>query len=341
MSSKPALLLLVLLAAPARCAQDEASRLLREALDPPVAHYSGTVSVTELRGKGPETRWLNVHYAPSGRSRRETLDRFGLVERLVVCDGDAEWVWDRRSKTAWQGVSRSQARPLSDPEEELALLLDNYSVRQAGEDTVAGRPCRVLEVSPRRGGPPAQTLCVDAEEGVVLRRTAFAPDGSETFKMSFENIDFSAKPSASDFRFKPPSGTRLLKARPAPDALELEEAARATDMAPRPPAWVPPGYVFESVSVLPYKGATFLHYRWSDGVDALSMFQAPPRARIRPPSGSRPRRTKVGSAQAGLSLLPDGKSLEWLAGDRFVLMGRLSADELRRVAESVPAPQAP
>ena len=341
MSSRNALLLLCLMRLPAAGAEDDASRMLRESLDPPAAAYSGTVAVTEVRGGGPETRRLNVRYAPGGRSRRETLDRFGFVERLVVCDGATEWVWDRRSKTAWEGVTRAQARPLSDPEEELALLLDNYAVRRGGGESVAGRPCSVLEVSPRRGGPPAQTLCVDDEEGLVLRRTVFAPDGGEVFRMSFESIDLSARPAASDFRFKPPAGTRLLKTRPAPDGLELEEAARATDMTPRPPAWVPAGYVFESVSVLPYKGATLLHYRWSDGVDALSMFQAPPRARIRPPAGARARRTKVGGGQAGLSLLPDGKSLEWLAGDRFVLMGRLSADDLRRVAESVPAPQAP
>ncbi|MBI5596692.1 MAG: hypothetical protein HY928_11430 [Elusimicrobia bacterium] len=339
--SSEAALLLCLLALPSWAVEDDAARLLREALDPPAVSYSGTVSVTEARSNVPETRWLNVRYAPPGRSRRETLDRFGTVERLVVSDAETEWVWDRRLKTAWQGGSRASARPFSDPEEELALLLDNYEVRRAGEDTVAGRPCRVLEVSPRRGGAPAQTLCVDAEEGVVLRRAVFAPDGSEAFKMSFETIDLSVKPAASDFRFKPPAGTRVLKARPAPDALELEEAAGATGMLPRPPDWVPPGYVFESVSVLPYKGATLLHYRWSDGVDALSMFQSPARTRIRPPAGSRPRRTKVGAAQAGLSLLADGKSLEWSAGDRFVLMGRLSADELRKVAESVPAPKAP
>lgn len=326
------LALLFIGASPARAGQDEAASLLEEALASPSTAYEGQLAVTARH----ETRRLLVRYAPPGRYRREVLDALGTTELLVVSDGETEWVHDRHTGTVWQGVPPGREHGLSDPDEERSLLDDNYTVRLLPDAPMAGRPCRVLEVAPRRGGPAVQKLWVDAEEGLVLQRIAYEPDGAESARVSFERISFSPSSRPQDFKFRPPAGARVVKTRPAPDALELEEAAKATDMKPRLAAWVPPGYVFESVSLLPYKGATILHYRWSDGVDVLSLFQAPSRVRVRPPAGGKPRKERVAGGPGSLSVLPDGKALEWSSSDRFVLVGRLPLEDLRRVAESVP-----
>lgn len=331
-----ALCALALLAAPVGAVEEEAAALLRQTLDPPAVAYEGQVSVTTRGGGRDERRWLTVRFAPPRSFRRETLDRFGSPALVAASDGETEWVYDRRSGRAWRGEPADRDPALSDPDEELALLSDNYAVRLAGANTVAGRPCRELEVVPRRGGAPAQRLCVDEEEGLVLQRVTFDADGAEASRMRFERVSFRPGLRPEDFRLRLPAGTRVDQRRPAPGPLELEEAARATDMRPRPPAWLPPGYVFESVRLLPYRGATILHFRWSDGVDALSLFQAPARARLRPPAGTSPRPQTAGGARGSLILLPDGKALEWGAGDCFVLVGRLSLESLRRVAESVP-----
>lgn len=334
------LLLAVLLALPA-AAQEDAD-LVSEVLEAPAVAYEGRLEVVEVLAGREERRLLAVRSLPPRSYRRETLDRFGLPELTVVSDGRTEWTYDRRVGVAWRGAPPERERAWADPEEERALFADNYAVEDEGTEAVAGRPCRVLAVRPRRGGAPVQRLWRDAEKGLTLQRVVYGPDGAEASRMRFQTVAFEPGLKAADFRFKPPAGVRVALRRPAPDALELEEAAKATDLPPRPPAWVPPGYVFESVALLPYRGATILHYRWSDGVDALSLFQAPPRVTVKPAAGGAPRPEKVGGADARLSLGPDGASLEWSAQGRFVLVGRLSLGDLRRVAASVPpAPEAP
>lgn len=331
-----ALLALPAAAAPAAPAEEDALTLLEDSLDPPHTAYEGRLEAVERVGQKEERRLLAVRYAPPHHYRRETLDRFGIPEQTVVSDGKVEWTYDRRVGTAWRGAPAERERGWADPDEERALLADNYTAVLEGDETVAGRPCRVLAVRPRRGGPPVQRLWRDAERGLVLQRVVYDPGGEEVSRMRFQTVTYDPPQKASDFRFRPPAGVKVVRSRPAPDALELEEAAKATDLAPRPPAWVPPGYVFESVALLPYRGATILHYRWSDGVDALSLFQAPKRVSVKPAAGGAPRAEKVGAADARLTLGPDGRSLEWAADGRFVLVGRLSLEDLRRVAASVP-----
>lgn len=323
-------------AAPASDAED-ALALLEESMDPPAVAYEGRLEAVERRGKKEERRLVAVRYAPPHSYRRETLDRFGVPELTVLSDGQTEWTYDRRVATAWRGAPPERERGWADPDEERALLADNYTAVLEGSEEVAGRACRVLAVRPRRGGPPVQRLWLDADRSLVLQRVVYDAGGEEISRMRFQTVTYDPAAKPSEFRFRPPAGVRVVKARPAPDALELEEAAKATDLAPRPPAWVPPGYVFESVALLPYHGATILHYRWSDGVDALSLFQASSRVKVKPAPGGEPRPEKVGTADARLTLNADGRSLEWSSDGRFVLVGRLPLEDLRRVAASVPA----
>lgn len=330
--------LAALLALPAAGAPaEDALALLEESMDPPAAAYEGRLEAVERRGGKEERRLVAVRYAPPHHYRRETLDRFGLPLLTVVSDGEVEWTYDRAAGTAWRGAPAERERGWADPEEERALLADNYAAALEGTEDVAGRPCRVVAVRPRRGGPPVQRLWRDAERGLVLQRVVYDADGSEASRMRYQTVTYDPPGKPSDFRFRPPAGVRVVKTRPSPDALELDEAAKATALTPRPPAWVPPGYVFESVALLPYRGATILHYRWSDGVDALSLFQAPPRVVVKPTAGGSPKPEKVGGAPARLTLNADGRALEWAADGRFVLVGRLTLEDLRRVAASVPA----
>ncbi|MBI5242953.1 MAG: hypothetical protein HY922_04610 [Elusimicrobia bacterium] len=311
--------------------------VLRLTLERPRAAYEGEFEVGTLSSGRAETRSVKVRYAPPGRWRREILDSAGKTRMIVVSDGRSEWVYDVRRSMAWKGEAADPDYKLLDPDEEYELILRNYELRLAGTEAVAGRRASVLEVLSRASGKPARRLWV-GKDGLVLQRRAYSEDGSETSAMRFTRVKSLGKSEDADFSFSPPPGVRVLESRFGPDYMDLDEAEEASGGKPRLPAWLPPGYVFESVNVMPFKGASLLHTRFSDGVDALSLFQYPPGARLRLGWGrmGRPKETRVSGSRARLALTADNLVLEWkTSGHRFVLIGPLSAESMRRVAESV------
>lgn len=311
--------------------------VLRLTLEKPRSAYEGEFEVKTLNGGRAELRTVRVRYAPPGRCRREIVDPAGKTRMVVVSDGRSEWVYDVRRSLAWKGEAADPDYKLLDPDEEYDLIRRNYELRLAGSENVAGRRALVLEVLSRAGGKPARKLWV-GRDGLVLQRRAYSEDGSETSAMRFTRVKALGKPEDEDFSFSPPPGVRVLESRIKPDYMDLEEAQAAGGGKPRLPGWLPPGYIFESVNVLPFKGASLLHTRFSDGVDALSLFQYPPGARLRLGWGrmGRPKKTLVNGARARLAVTADNLVLEWRTpGHRFVLIGPLSAESMRRVAESV------
>jgi outer membrane lipoprotein-sorting protein len=325
------LLALSSLAAPASA--EDAERVLRRSLERPRSSYEGEIKVV-TRG---EARTVLVRHAPPGRWRREVVDASGKTLLVVVSDGKVEWVYDVRRASARKGEPMDADYKLMDPDEEYALLTRNYELRLAGKESVAGRSAVVLEALSRRSGKLARRLWV-GRDGLVLRRGAYAEDGSETSSMEFLRIEPLPKGQA-DFSFTPPPGVKTAESRWQPDFMDVDEAAAASGLKPRLPAWLPQGFVFESVNVMPYKGGSLLHIRFSDGVDALSLFQCPPGARLRLGWGSMgaPQAMRVAGEKGRLAVSAEGKVLEWHKGtERFVLIGPLSTESMKRVAESVP-----
>jgi len=309
--------------------------VFRLTLARPRSAYEGECEVQALSGGKTETRIVRVRFAPPDRYRREILDASGKTRMLVVSDGRQEWVYDVRRAAAWKGAPADPDYKLQDPDEEVALIRRNYDLRMAGTESVAGRQAAVLEVVSRRSGKPARKLWVD-EDGLVLQRRTFSEDGLESSWMKFTKVG--TLPKAVGFGFSPPDKVRVLVGRWQPDYMEIDEAEAASGVKLRLPAWLPPGYAFESVNVMPFKGASLLHTRFSDGIDALSLFQYPRDARLRLGWSrlGRPKTLRLGGARARLVVTADGKVLEWRTeSHRFVLIGPLSVESMRRMAESV------
>jgi len=324
-------LLLAALAVPV-LAQDSED-LLKLSLSRPAAAYSGEMRVS-ARG---QIRTIRVSHAPPDRWRREALDSEGKPLLIIVSDGRTQWTYDVRRSLVRKGEPADPDYKLMDPDEELALLMRNYELKLSGKEPVAGRSASVLEVSSRITGKPARRLWI-GKDGLILRRIAYGEDGAETSSMEFVRIGPLPKGQA-DFSFVAPPGVRVVESRWKPDFMDLEEAADASGLEPRLPAWLPQGFVFESVNVMPFKSGSILHLRFTDGADALSLFQCPPKARLRLGwrSMGPPKTVRVAGEKARLALSAEGKVLDWRrGGQRFVLIGPLSAEAMRKVAESVP-----
>lgn len=333
MRLRAALLGLLLAPVPA-AAQGSAAALdlLRSSLLAPDSPYAAAVSVSAGASRDGSKK-LRVRFSPPNRWRREFLDAEGRPGQLALSDGRVEWFYDAGQRRAWRGEAPDPEEALRGPEEELELLERNYLLALAGEEAVAGRGCRVVELR-SRAGKLLRRLWVDGERRLTLRSEQYREDGSLASAMRFESISFGPQEEPW-FRFSPPPGTAVSESRLRQDYLYPAEAGELEGLKPAPPAWLPPGYALESVSVLPAPGARLLHYRYSDGVEALSLFQGPSSARFGRGGRAQALRLKPGG-KARLILDGEERILEWRRGrQRFVLVGSLPVDVLRRVAESV------
>jgi hypothetical protein len=130
------------------------------------------------------------------------------------------------------------------------------------------------------------------------------------------------------------------------------------------PRYVPPGYLLVRKLSFRRPGMEFVHLRYTDGLNTISLFQerrpgdapdgpgsseasrrsaAVPRADS--PDAPRPHRHPGGPGGrmdgpgGDWQQLSCGQRLSWTWGDtRYTLVGNISAAELRRMADSIPRP---
>ena len=326
----------LLLGAPASAAPKVppgANEILWGSLEGPSSGYEGRVLVTVFASGKGTSREMLVRYLPPSRYRREILGAKGSAAQVVVSDGKTERIYDRARNRVWEGEPADPYFKRLGPDEEFALLSSNYEVSIGTASPVAGRPAWRLDLRSRADGSLRRSLWVDRERGLVLRSLERSPDGSPVSETRFLKVSFPARQDEGLFAFDPPAGAKVSK-RLEPDYMAVEEAKEA-GVEPRLPAWLPSGYVFESLDLLPKGKKKVVHYRFSDGVNALSLFQCPPRSRLAlgPKGGEK---VRVGAGKGVLAWAPEGAILSWSSGKtRFFLVGRLPAESLRRVAESV------
>ncbi|MBI4347154.1 MAG: outer membrane lipoprotein-sorting protein [Elusimicrobia bacterium] len=313
----------------------DASELLRQGAVPPAVAYAGEVSVVTRYGGRTRTRELLVSFVPPNRFRRELVDSSGYTAHVVVSDGATEWIYDRARRRVWKTTPDDADHKLLGPEDELDLLAQNYDARVTGQEDVAGRRCWVVTVRGQGESPAVRTLWIDRKTGLVLQSKSQQGDGTISSTMRFVRVEFPSSIDETSFRFAPPPGAAVVTSALKPGYLELEDARLAAGIDPVHPRWLPQGFVFESLNVLPHGGDTFLHFRYSDGVEALSLFQYPKAARL--DFGELPvRQVRLAAGDARVTEGPDGKVLDWpRRGQRVVLVGNLPLETLRRVAESL------
>lgn len=329
-----AALLMVSLAAWSAAAP-AAEDLLRRSLSTPQEAYAAELMVTRYDAKEPLAKKVRVRFSPPAYYRREILASDGSLERLIVSDGKEERSYDPRRRAVRESEVLDPLYKRFGPEEELERLTNNYDASVGQGPEVAGRPTWLLELRPKGRDRARRRFWLDRERGIVLKSESFRPDGSLASSMQFDRLLWDQALRPEDFRLELPAGVKKAE-RLKPDYLEIEEAREASGMEARVPAWLPPGYVFESLDVIRRGRKSLIHARFSDGVEVISLFQCPPRVRLG--FGGRPRRrVKIGSARGTATWTEEGNVLSWSSGgQRFVLVAPLEEETLRRVAASLP-----
>ncbi|MBI4375575.1 MAG: hypothetical protein HY549_03905 [Elusimicrobia bacterium] len=310
---------------PAHAGPDIPRERIRRAFQLPPVPFEGELS---FQAAGEKVSLFMISSGPRGVYRRDLMGPEGAA-RSVVGDGEREWIFDGTRRRVWIGTHQPAIVPaaaLFQPQTSDQLSLSTGS-------PVAGRPSSLIEVRSREG-QLRQRIWIDEEHGVALRGEAFAPDGGLGWSWRFKRVSFGRRRAAESFEFRP-SSAAIVSDRLQADDSQQRQAVERTGLQPRKPKWLPSGYYLESVGVMAHGRKSIIHYRFSDGATMLSLFQCPPRVRLKfGPKGGR--RLRLSNGSATLSWSESGPVLGWSdLGFKFVLVGRLDAEGLRRVAESV------
>jgi outer membrane lipoprotein-sorting protein len=275
--------LLVLLAGSGQLASDpwqrDAAALLRRAekAEQRVA-YVGTrvVHPPEPRGGDPVEHEVRVYHAPPDKTRLEVLPPTRIAGLITVDVGERRfhyypW-WNR-----WDSLPRPYKPPLE-------LLLRNYSVREAGMETIAGRSARVVHIRPRHPGNRQKNVWVDRHTGVILKSELLDENGRRLSWWAFREISFPHVVSSA--HFTPPA--------PAVTAAGGGEASAPRFQRIQKPCFsivelraLPPGYTEVRRTYYRSRNSDSALIRYSDGLHVIHFVQQHPRSGEREHEGAR------------------------------------------------------
>ncbi|NLG78679.1 MAG: outer membrane lipoprotein carrier protein LolA [Firmicutes bacterium] len=284
--------------------------------------------------------------------------------RVVISDGESTWHYEpslgvvfhmpgtapdraRRQKPAGTGPGTVSAASGS----VLSLIERNYSVLLVSTESLAGRRAHVIKLKPVHPGNPSRTIWVDTELPFILRTEKYRPNGFLSSASFYNDIEFWPQIDDSTFRLQVPPGVAIVTLPGPGDLVTLEELQDKAGFAVPVPGFVPAGYILEGGTLTRRGDVEVAHLRFTDGLNTISFFVAPPTPRVDRRSGpasiadqfdmvSLGRQVALDGARGQLADYQDAKLLRWQAsGYEFTLIGEVDESLLLQMAESVDAPE--
>jgi len=263
---------------------DSPEDLFRAALAArPQICYEGLAALTTWRPAGPAVSHCRIYHAPDGSLRREYETIPGKRTDVYV-QTPAAFIFWRADATPLIARRYPPVPPVLESLQDPGLILRNYVVASAGEDTLAGRRARVLTLKSRQGRRPQLRLWIDPETRMILRETRTDLEGRDLTDRTFREIRF---PECLDpALFAPPAEAHVedmaAKIAPPPDSTPLtpaeilDDARRRLDAPLTLPAALPEG--FQLITARFYTDPSPGPARWtlqlgySDGLAPVSVF---------------------------------------------------------------------
>lgn len=290
-------------------AEPNAQEILDESLNPPSTSYKGHMTVTHWTEHGTRSEEFGIIFIPPNSYRLEFYHPDGRVSRVVWSDGTEERLGFPQGKKVYSGKAIKSADKRMDPDDEWTLLLNNYSVDQKGMEAVAGRPSWILTLVPKENGKPEQILWVDKKNYMILKVKRYLPKTNWAVLSEFRDIDLNPKLDPSLFKESPFKSGEAVPHGLDPNFKSLEETKNQQNKK-QPPTTLIKGFVFESGDNFKVKGNTVHHFRYTDGLIALSLFET-----------AKP--VPLGSSHM----------VHWQTGpNHFTLMGDLTTDALQQIS---------
>lgn len=319
------------LGAPARPPLPSAAAVVTAMLAAPaLVDYEGTKVLSAVRGERAETVTVLESYKRMGKLRLEFLSPESLGGRLIVDDGASSWQYEPSHHLVIQGPSF--VHPSGGPTRGEGIRRASL-IAVLGIEEVIGRQTIAIAIEPRAGGS-SRRYWVDRVTGVTLRTEERDATGQIVFTSFFTRISFGLNLPAALFRFKTPSGARVISFPATGGSIKSpEELRHAAGFGVPLPLSLPYGYRFRHGGVSRHGALTASSATYTDGVRALTVFQTPS-SRMAFPQVGVP--VPLGAGDARALDLGYFRILVWRSrGTNVALAGNLPVAALVLIAEEI------
>lgn len=245
-----------------------------------------------------------------------------LAGESIVDNGKYYWHYRPKNNTLEVGESRVQRLRKKIHSVIAQAQRGSLTVVITGQDTIAGRPCTIIDVRTANGQPgPWRRLWVDVATGAQLKIEQYDADSQRRSSSVFTSISFN--PAIAPDAFNSPGEGRNPRIKQLDDDKPFRtvgEAEAKAGFRARQPAYLPTGFRLQSASVSSFRGKKMIVLRYNNGISVISLFQT------LDDSGD------AGPKFGGQRL---GAVTRTLAGRKLVLVGNLAPADLEQIISSV------
>lgn len=304
----------------------DAQNLLRQMLQAERSlALTGNQITTILRGGREITSEQRVMRKGSHALRLEYIRPASLEGEQIVDDGHLFQRYIPATNTLEVSPSRIQRLGGRTRQVMEQIARGDISVQAVGQEIIAGRLCRIIEVAPN--GPTRATrrrFWIDPANGAQLRIDQYNAGGQRISTSYYTNITYSPTFAPDAFHApKTPGTVHTVTPQVGTPLHTVAQAQAQAGFTILQPSYLPPGFRFQSASLSDYRKKKLVALRYVNGLNVFSLFETPrpPNARPAPPKRARRARNGVLTAEQG--------------DVRLVLIGSLSDDDMERVLSSV------
>ncbi|MDQ2686839.1 MAG: hypothetical protein M3Y28_03125 [Armatimonadota bacterium] len=286
---------------------------------------SGSQTTTISRGGREVTSEQRVMRNGSRALRLEYIRPANLAGEQIVDDGHLFRRYIPATNTLEVSPSRIQRLGGRMRQVMEQIARSELSVQTVGQAAIAGRACRIIEVTPKGASKTGRRrFWIDPTNGAQLRIDQFNVNGQRVSTSYYTDIAYNPTFAPDAFRApKTPDTVRTLTPQvgtPLPSVAQAQAQAGFTVLQP---SYLPPGFRFQSASLSDYRKRKLVALRYVNGLNVFSLFETPRPTNARPETSKRPRHPRNGVLTAEQGDL------------RLVLIGNLSSDDMERVLASV------
>ena len=143
--------------------------------------------------------------------KKENKYRIESKNEIVLTDGSTSWSYSKKKKQVIIDYYKNDGNTFS-PNKFLFNYPENFYSDYESTETISGKECYLLKLSPRnKGSVKSAKIWVDKEDDFIRKITIVSSENTTTYTLTKISLD--AGISSSKFSFSPPEGVEVIDLR--------------------------------------------------------------------------------------------------------------------------------